>query len=104
MNKYIIITLFCFVTHKLSAQQVNADTIVSLNSSTTTETPAVPIAGIKIATALPDTTIIGYIGQPNRNATYRLIPATAFTTWLQTFVDTKYKNVFDNAEATGLGG
>lgn len=96
MNKCIIIALFCIVTQKLSAQQSNTDTIVSLNSTPTTETPAIPIAGIKIATALPDTTIIGYVGQANRNATFRLIPETDVTNWLQTFVLSKYKNVFNN--------
>ncbi len=96
MNKCIIIALFCFVTHKSSAQENNTDTIISLSSSTAAQTPAIPIAGIKIATALPDTTTVGYIGQPDRNATFRLIPATTFTNWLQTFVDSKYKNVFNN--------
>lgn len=96
MNKYIIIALLCFVTHKLSAQSTNADTVVSLSSSMPAKTPTIPIAAITIATALPDTTIIGYIGQPDRNAAYRLMPATAFTNWLQTFVDSKYKNILDN--------
>lgn len=95
MKKYITIALFCFVTHKLSAQQNNTDSTVSLSSSTAAAAPAIPIASIQMATALPDTTTIGYIGQPTRNAAYRLIPETAFTNWLQTFVNSKYKNVFD---------
>lgn len=33
MNKHIIITLFCFVTHKLSAQQ--NDLIIFINRKTT---------------------------------------------------------------------
>ncbi len=94
MKKYITIALFCFVTHKLSTQQNNTDSTVSLSSSTAAA-PAIPIASIQIATALPDTTTIGYIGQPTRNAAYRLIPEAAFTNWLQTFVNSKYKNVFD---------
>lgn len=95
MNKCIIIALFCFVTYKLSAQQNNTDSTVSLSSSTAAEAPVIPIASIQIATALPDTTTIGYIGQPTRNAAFKLIPETAFTNWLQTFVNSKYKNVLD---------
>lgn len=95
MNKCITIALLCFFTHKLSAQQNNTDSTVSLSSSTVAAAPAIPIASIQIATALPDTTTIGYIGQPTRNAAFRLIPGTGFTNWLQTFVNSKYKNVFD---------
>jgi hypothetical protein len=97
MTKNIIMALLCFVAQKLSAQPTNTDTIVSLNSSLVAEAPAIPIAGIKIATALPDTTTVGYIGKASQNATFRLIPSTAYTTWLQTFVESKYKNVFNNS-------
>ena len=63
MNKYIIIALGILLSHKLGAQQNDTDTIVSLNSSSHVETPAIPLAAITIATALPDTTTIGYVGQ-----------------------------------------